>query len=537
MRISVAKAVKYISPISAWIYIRFICKEKLYGKVPDNDLIMNKIKEYILGVDKTRTKEQLDKDLKGVNIRLFELYGGDDNIEGFANPLYDDIFIHKDVYEKGKIPYKLIVHETIHKLQNLGIKHKKYLGLIEGATDSYTHKIMNIKKSSKYKKSLLNIPVGAYNHSEALFNTLNLILGEEIMQEFALKGNLKFINQFKELYGEELLKRVIDFTNKSAVIEYDNPNEEVDDFKKLQDDILNNAFERMFDSISNAEGFIDYFNKLKEFQNYRYRDIDNGDMILQNFYNTKLEKAKKILKEWGQNTSVLDTCLYENEEFYPHIDKNEIKETAKSKVFEYIYNNGITDIKIQDIKKYGFDYGDNYCVMYAIQGKPIFLQCGNLHYYSEYVEENFILKKQEEHNTFKGDRISLVQKDKEFTADFMKFSKKSGFLEMVKLQELPTDITDIEIRSVLGEYQRDLLKERYSGAIGFFRRIKDRFFTQKMLPEGKSDEEMMNTDESARRFRMSLENNVKSIGQNEVKEDKKNDLKVLEGKSDDGIEK
>ena len=486
MRNMMYKAIKYISPISVWIDKRFIWKTKFLKKVPDSSLIMDKVKEYILSIDKTRTKEQLDMDLKGVDIRLFESYGTSfDASKGFSTPMYDEIFIHKNVYDRGDIPYDLIVHETIHRLQNLGLKQKKYLGLIEGATESYTHLAMGIKKSSKYRKELLNVPSeSSYNHSEAIFNTLKLILDEETMMNFALRGDLKFVKQFEKIYGKELMEKIINFTNESAITEYLDTDKENKDFKTLQNEILNIAFEKKFYTLKEPNEFITYFKDLNEFQNYRYRNIDTGDKILQEFYNTKLEKAKKILQEYGKDPSVLDNCIYKDAEFYPYTDKEEIEKNGKNKVLEYIYNNGVTNIQIEEIKKYGFDYGDNYCVMYVIQDKPIFFQCGNLHYYSEYSEENFILKKVDRQKIFKGDKVSIVQENGDFITDFTNFSKRSNFKDKVNLQEMPLNITEEEMQNVIYEYQKDLMKERYSGFRGVFRKIKDKTIFKKMLPQG-----------------------------------------------------
>lgn len=491
------KAIKYISPLSVWINKRFIWKTKFLGEASDSTLIMDNVKDYILSIDKTRTKEQLDKELKGVDIRLFEMYVKEKNWSfsaGFTTPIYDEIFINKSMYEKGEIPYDLIVHETIHKLQNLGIKHKKYLGLIEGATDSYTHLAMNVKKSSKNRREFLNIPADSqYTHSEAIFNTLKLVLGEEAMKKFALQGDMKFISQFTSKYGNEMMDKIRTFTQKSAISGYVDVYKEIEDFKALQDEILNRVFEKKFETLKETGEFVGYFKDLNVLQNYRYREIDKEDKTLKDFYNRKLEKAKKILKEIGEDESTLDSCIYKNAEIYPYTDESEINKHTKASVLAFIYNHGMTETKLEDIKKYGFKYGDNYCIMYTIKDNPICLQCGSLHYYTRHIEDDFVTKEKENgEKIYKGNNVSILKKEQCYIADFTRMSKKGEFLDNIELQQLPLDIEKEEIQNAIAEYQQDMLEERYSGFVGFLRKIKDKFSSTKMLPEGTEEKEQPN---------------------------------------------
>ena len=223
------------------------------------------------------------------------------------------------------------------------------------------------------------------------------------------------------------------------------------------------------------------------------------------------------MKEIGEDESALDSCTYKNAEIYPYTDESEINKHTKASALAFIYNHGMTETQLEDIKKYGFKYGDNYCIMYTIKDDPICFQCGNLHYYTRHIEDDFVTKEKENgEKIYKGNNVSVLKKEQCYIADFTRMSKKGKFSDNIELQQLPLDIEKEEIQKAIAEYHQDMLEERYAGFGGFFRRIKDKFFSTNILPEEKKEEKQVDAWKST--IKVNNASNTKFVGQTRTTE-------------------
>ena len=271
--------------------------------------------------------------------------------EGMAEANY--FYKNTSIYFNEKIAYEdleeFAIHECIHYIQE--VKDKKNnlvrmglcnfdnfkivgMGLNEAAVQYITSKIINIEKDyvKYFGVSFRTISPSYYPLECNLIEQIAYVTGETVLYDSTFTSNDKFKNTFINLTSEktyteieycvdrilELEENIIKLNNKSSA--YDERNKTVDKivskiddsknkiaeyYKKAQNLIIKNYFDKSFRLISNLEELDNYRRKLEH-----YRELigqTDNYTFFDDYYTEKmsqLEHKSNILENGGIETAL-----------------------------------------------------------------------------------------------------------------------------------------------------------------------------------------------------------------------------------------
>lgn len=244
-----------------------------------------------------------------------KLYATDIKEKGlmsYYHPITGDIHIKNTM--SNKIDNRSLIHEVIHKIGPNIILNRKYIGILEGATESIvtslfsnTSKLCKIENIYFYLESSTYYPyqVLIVRQMDYMLNNINKINKNKninnMVENSILNRNMDFKNKFIKIYGKKLFNCINKFCNfllkehKSSNIESIN-----DKFINLQNIMLTKCFDLRFIEILNKNNAVqdDYFEYLIELKKFEYlRAIKEEDEYFEKYYIDKYMKIEKICIE------------------------------------------------------------------------------------------------------------------------------------------------------------------------------------------------------------------------------------------------
>ena len=355
--------------------------EKVIGRIDKNiklkivEKLARKISEY----SKIDYSEIFAKLIKG-DIKKIEhtrLAGA----RGIYCPSSDTVYLDDDSINTllgDEINNLTAAHEFIHKLQFrnglLFFQGKEIRGVIEGATEYITQEVFGIKKASKKEKLfygkevLFNQKESGYFEIVAIMKQLDIILGNNLISNFALTGNKKALKEFQNIYGKELFEKIRKGTNKLLKI---NGKEKVDLLQCLQNEILYECYNKKFTKISNAKEGIALLKELKKLE--LARGQIEGDNSFKNYYIQKYNEIIEYAKREGfseKDIEDIEDLKYKKPEFYKIHTEEEINKKLEINSKLYAFRAGIEDIS--RLKRFQCQYDGNTYEIMCIDNKPAF---------------------------------------------------------------------------------------------------------------------------------------------------------------------
>jgi len=254
--------------------------------------------------------------------------------------------------------------------RGLHFQGKEIRGILEGATEYITQQVLNTKKSTKKEKLFygkevrFNQKENGYDEVVSIVKQMDIILGNDLISNFALTGDTKALKEFQNIYGKELLEKIRKGTNKLLKI---NGKEKVGLLQDLQNNILYECYNKKFEQISNTNDGIDLLKELKEFELARGKI--EGDDSFKNYYIQKYNEIMEYAKDNEVTAKDREDLEYKEPEFYKIHSEEEIRKILKGRFKSISFNYGIEDVS--RLKRFQYqDNGNTYEIM-CIDDKPI----------------------------------------------------------------------------------------------------------------------------------------------------------------------
>lgn len=262
---------------------------------------------------------------------------------GIYDPSTNGIFLREETIESIKESQKVpgtIIHEAIHKLSKLPVifRGKEIKGFIEGATEYYAYKVKSKLEPDVKKTGFLlskgnhgqheirfNFPPSPYEEPMSIMAQLEIVLGKEKMEAFALHGNTAILKDIQKQYGKDFYEKMRKATNK--LIKDDDGDRLI--LKECQDAILDVCYEKKYREIQTFDDAIRFLQELKAIDNVRGHV--KGDTSFKEFYN---EKYKEIMQRFNGISDELEPLAYTEPTFKKLHEWSEIKDDLKNEILE-----------------------------------------------------------------------------------------------------------------------------------------------------------------------------------------------------------
>lgn len=350
---------------------------RIVGKINEREKekINSFIAEKISSIDEIRTEKEI-KDIldKGNIMKIEPVYSKISSIcpAGIYQPNTNNIYLHGEVIDAlldntpEFMDLNVVIHENIHKIQKtkLLFRGKDVRGLVEGATEYATQKILNEKRShvSGMNKNKIRYNMGqcSYQNNVSIVEQLDIVLGNNEMLKYALDNSNNYaLKKLTQEYGKDFFETI---RNASAKLLKDDGSDEKELLKQVQDTILYTCYEKKYANIKTKEEAIEFLKELKRLNLARAKI--EGDESLEQFYKEKY----KVLQEKFLGKDLQD-LKYTEPEFYPCYLNKEEKEYAIKRWLIPIGERNAEDL--DSIKAYRIQENDKWCQLITKNGEPI----------------------------------------------------------------------------------------------------------------------------------------------------------------------
>ena len=285
----------------------------------------------------------------------------------FVDQSLDYLLNNSDDYQavREHFEYRNLVHECIHRIQNSYslTKRDKYIGLVEGATESEALRIENIELGWNDGDIGFNFNGAIYGENVAIIRQLERIYGREVIERLAYQNDKKVVELIRHDYGDMFANGLLNVLKKAASIKNDaNPEDVFNVQFKLMTDYFTNKLETIT-SVEEAESL------LTEIKEYMTDLIQFSDMsVYEEFYNKLLDYFKNKFPDFD-----VDKNKYTEPDLYP-LETREIRLYESNNYVRYVLTDYIITRDDMNETKKNFEnyHPDDYKEYRLVDGDNIF---------------------------------------------------------------------------------------------------------------------------------------------------------------------
>lgn len=252
------------------------------------------------------------------------------------------------MYETGESD-NTIVHEAIHKLQNMQLiyKGKEIRGFIEGATEYYALKTDTMgKRGSVFRNdnTRYNLPFSPYIENVSIMAQLGIVFGEEMLEDFTFGKNKNLLTEMQSQYGNDFYEKIRKGLNSFCSQKEENTTQHLGKLQKL---ILDECYQSKYEQIKNIDDAIAFFTELKRID--YVRGHIEGDNYFKEFYEQKYAECTLRFQEDKDRLKDLE---YKEPTFLKVQSWAEIKEDLDSIVLTSVCTSSILQENMLNRDKY-----------------------------------------------------------------------------------------------------------------------------------------------------------------------------------------
>lgn len=219
---------------------------------------------------------------------------------------------------------RIIFHECMHKLQrriNKKMVQKDYPeGINEGAVELTTEMAYGDGTSSfisigNYSvKSNLSEDT-AYEIEAAMVSQINQILGHNSIVKSVVEGDIQWIKEFKQEYGNELFNKIVKIIDKlHHKSNTQNSEKTIRQIKECQN-LLLSCYDKKLEKCITEQDFLEFLNDLQQFQTCQL-GIE-GDKSYEFYQKSIFDKIKEIFISRGYSMNQLKNYVYTEPKYKP----------------------------------------------------------------------------------------------------------------------------------------------------------------------------------------------------------------------------
>ena len=314
------------------------------------------------------SREYLEKKLESFRLLLSENRAGLNGLYGFC--LNKTVVISNKIsrlIKEGNIEdirktneYSTLFHEALHFVQNASSKHfykgVNLLGLVEGATEKEAVEQLGKKRSTITESFQYNFKTNSLPYVPCIIvmQQLEELYGKGLVSAFTYDLNCDLVEVMRNDLGNELTKKIINYTNKCAKgVKTDN------NISNIQNEIMISYFTKRVYNASTKEQANDILNKLLSYGNKRFNVFGNSDY--EKYFNDMYEvlKAKELV---DQNTQTFIKPKY-----YDGFTKEDVKDFFYNSVYDimlsallnYLEGSEYLSKNIEDLSKSNESFFNN----------------------------------------------------------------------------------------------------------------------------------------------------------------------------------